>query len=120
MHLARLKTTPELEKKYTLIREDFKNQLLELNKLGNQYDDLLEHIMYLIKLKDVLQADIDKKGIRLKVQTGNGFKKEEDNKSVDKLLKVSAQLFKSMDDLDLKDPPIKPADSGGEPSESLL
>lgn len=119
--MAKLKTTPELENKYSLIREDFKSQLLELNKLGNQYDDLLEHVMYLIKLKDVLQFDIDKKGIRMKIQTGNGYKKDEDNKSVDKLLKVSAQMFKAMDDLDLKYPPIKPVDlAGGEPNESLL
>lgn len=121
--MAKLKITQELEQKYALIKSDFNNQLLEQNKFGYQYEDLLNHLMYLIKLKDVLQLDIDKKGIRMKIQTGNGFKKDEDNKSVEKLLKVSAQMSKLMADLDLRDPPIKPSNgnsNGGDPDESLL
>lgn len=90
--------------KYNLIKEDLKDQLIDQNKLGHQYDDLLDHAVYLFELKDKLQNDINKNGIRIKSMTGNGYEKEEDNKSVDKLLKVSAQLMKILNDLGLKEP----------------
>ena len=103
--------------KYNLIKEDLKDQLIDQNKLGHQYDDLLDHAVYLFELKDKLQNDINKNGIRIKSMTGNGYEKEEDNKSVDKLLKVSAQLMKILNDLGLKEPTV---DTGGENSDEDL
>jgi len=91
--------------KYQNIKEALKEQMAEQNQLGYQYDDLLNHAIYLFKLKDVLQKDIEENGIRLKSMTGNGYEKIDDNKSVDKLLKVSAQLMKILNDLNLKEPP---------------
>jgi len=49
--------------------------------------------------------------------TGNGYEKEDDNKSVDKLLKVSAQLMKVLNDLGLKEPTV---DTGGENNDEDL
>lgn len=103
--------------KYNLIKEDLKDQLIDQNKLGHQYDDLLDHAIYLFELKDKLQNDINKNGIRIKSMTGNGYEKEEDNKSVDKLLKVSAQLMKILNDLGLKEPTV---DTGGENNDEDL
>ena len=103
--------------KYNLIKEDLKDQLIDQNKLGHQYDDLLDHAVYLFELKDKLQNDINKNGIRIKSMTGNGYEKEEDNKSVDKLLKVSAQLMKVLNDLGLKEPTV---DTGGENNDEDL
>lgn len=103
--------------KYNLIKEDLKDQLIDQNKLGHQYDDLLDHAVYLFELKDKLQNDINKNGIRIKSMTGNGYEKEEDNKSVDKLLKVSAQLMKILNDLGLKEPTV---DTGGENNDEDL
>lgn len=99
------------KEKYNLIKEDLKDQLIDQNKLGHQYDDLLDHAVYLFELKDKLQDDINNNGIRIKSMTGNGYEKEDDNKSVDKLLKVSAQLMKVLNDLGMKEPTV---DSGGE------
>ncbi|MDD4734007.1 MAG: hypothetical protein PHU05_04100 [Bacilli bacterium] len=103
--------------KYNLIKEDLKDQLIDQNKLGHQYDDLLDHAVYLFELKDKLQNDINKNGIRIKSMTGNGYEKEDDNKSVDKLLKVSAQLMKVLNDLGLKEPTV---DTGGENNDEDL
>ena len=103
--------------KYNLIKEDLKDQLIDQNKLGHQYDDLLDHAVYLFELKDKLQNDINKNGIRIKTMTGNGYEKEYDNKSVDKLLKVSAQLMKVLNDLGLKEPTV---DTGGENNDEYL
>ena len=103
--------------KYNLIKEDLKDQLIDQNKLGHQYDDLLDHAVYLFELKDKLQNDINKNGIRIKTMTGNGYEKEDDNKSVDKLLKVSAQLMKVLNDLGLKEPTV---DTGGENNDEDL
>lgn len=110
--------------KYNLIKEDLKDQLIDQNKLGHQYDDLLDHAVYLFELKDKLQNDINKNGIRIKSMTGNGYEKEEDNKSVDKLLKVSAQLMKILSELGLNEPKaledFNNRDSSGDPDEDLL
>lgn len=109
--MPRKKKNSVTSEKYKNIREDLNDQLRDQNKLGHQYDDLLDHAIYLFKLKDDLQDDIDLNGIRIKSMTGNGYEKVDDNKSVDKLLKVSAQLMKILNDLGIKEPTV---DSDGE------
>jgi hypothetical protein len=102
--MAGLKISKANQEKYNKIKEELKEQLIEQNKIGPQYDDLLEHAIYLFMIKDVLQEDIQKRGLRIKSSTGNGYKKEDDNKSVEKLLKVSIQLMKVLSDLGLNEP----------------
>lgn len=92
--------------KIIAIRNDLKNQLLEQNRFGKQFEDMIEDYIYLVKLKDKLQEDIDKKGIRYTVQTGNGFKQQKPNESVVNILKVSNQMLKILEDLDLKAPEL--------------
>ena len=100
--------------KYEAIKEDLKEQMQNQNMFGKQYDDLLDHAVFLFTLKDTLQNDINKNGIRIKQMTGNGYEKEDDNKSVDKLLKVSAQLMKVLNDLGLKEPTAEMGDNSEE------
>lgn len=90
------------DEKINIIRNDLNNQLLEQGKIGKHFDDMVEDYIYLVKLKDELQADIKAKGIRYRVKTGNGFYTSKPNESVQNLLKVNAQMLKILQDLDLK------------------
>lgn len=92
--------------KIIAIRDDLRNQLLEQNRFGKHFEDMVEDYIYLVKLKEKLQEDIDKKGIRYKVQTGNGFKQNKPNESVVNILKVNNQMLKILQDLDLKAPEL--------------
>ena len=74
------------------------------NKSGKQFDDMIEDYIYLVKLKEELQYDIKKNGIRYETMTGNGFKTEKPNESCERLLKVNAQMLKILQDLNLKAP----------------
>ena len=93
--------------KIIAIREDLRNQLLEQNKFGKHFEDMIEDYIYLVKLKEKLQEDIDEKGIRYIVQTGNGFKQKKPNESVVNILKVNNQMLKILQDLELKTPESK-------------
>ena len=92
--------------KIRAIRTDLTNQLLEQNRFGKHFEDMVEDYIYLVKLKEKLQEDIDKKGIRYTVQTGNGFKQKKPNESVVNILKVNNQMLKILQDLDLKTPEL--------------
>lgn len=101
--------------KIILIREDLKNQLIEQNRFGKHFEDMIEDYIYLVKLKEELQKDIDNKGIRYQVKTGNGFKQTKPNESVVNILKVNNQMLKILQDLDLKAPePPDPEDNSKE------
>ena len=93
--------------KYELIKEDLQNQLEQQNKFGNQYDDLLDHAIYLFKLKDELQHDIETNGIRILAPTGNGHKRMTDNTSIRNLHNTSTQLLRVLKDLGLNEPEVE-------------
>lgn len=90
--------------KRKLIRKDLYDQLLNSGNIGNQYEDLIDDYMYLYSLKDKLQKDIKKNGIRVKLKNGNGIESEKDNASIGMLLKVNTQMLKIISDLGLKEP----------------
>ena len=99
------KERKEIEnKKVEIIREDLLNQLSEQNRYGKHFTDMVEDYINLVKLKDELQYDIDQKGLRYTVTTGNGFKQKKPNESVLNILKVNNQMLKILQDLDLKTP----------------
>ena len=79
-------------------------QLLNQNKIGKQFDDMVEDYLFFAKLKETLQYDIAVNGIRLDVRTGNGYIAQKDNKSIDSLLKTNQQMLKILQELDLKAP----------------
>lgn len=95
------------------IKQDLRNQLLEQGKMGKHFESLVDDYINLEKLKRQIQADIDKNGLRIKVMTGNGFKSEKPNESVQNILKVNGQQLKILQDLELK-APSKPPEEGGE------
>lgn len=96
------------------IENDLKNQLIASGNIGNQYDNLIYDYMYFYDLKDKLQKDIKKKGLRVKIVNGNGIESEKDNASVGNLLKVNTQMLKIINDLNLKEPVIPLSSSGGD------
>ena len=101
------------------IENDLKNQLIASGNIGNQYDNLIYDYMYFYDLKDKLQKDIKKKGLRVKIVNGNGIESEKDNASVGNLLKVNTQMLKILNDLNLKEPTIPPSGTGGGPDDLL-
>lgn len=104
--------------KILAIRNDLSNQLLEQNRFGKHFEDMIEDYINLVKLKDTLQEDIDKKGIRYSVKTGNGFKQTKPNESVVNILKVNNQMLKILQDLDLKTPELPDPQENDDSKES--
>ena len=94
----------KLSEKLEIIRSDLQTQLLNQNKIGKQFDDMVEDYLFFAKLKETLQYDIAVNGIRLDVRTGNGYIAQKDNKSIDSLLKTNQQMLKILQELDLKAP----------------
>jgi len=88
------------------IKRDLLDQLDENGMLGRFYEDIVDDYLEFAKLKNELQEDIEKKGIRFKVMTGNGIMADKPNESVQNLVKVNAQMLKILADLDLKKPKV--------------
>lgn len=101
------------------VEEDLKNQLIASGNVGKQYDNLIYDYMYFFDLKDKLQKDIKKNGLRVKIINGNGIESEKDNASIGNLLKVNTQMLKILGDLNLKEPTIPPSGAGGGPDDLL-
>lgn len=108
-----MKKTQE-DEEINQIRQDLLEQLLEQGKYGKHFESLVEDYINLEKLKRDIQKDIDKNGLRIKVMTGNGFKSEKPNESVQNILKVNGQQLKILQDLDLKTPSQTPKEGGGD------
>lgn len=104
--------TPTIE----AIREDLKKQLLDQNKFGKQFDDMIEDYIYFFILKEQLKLDIDVRGVRYISIGGNGFATEKRNESIERLPKINGQMLKILQDLDLK----APDEGGGEEGDDLL
>lgn len=105
-----------IQQKKQSIREDLKNQLISQNKFGKQFDDMIEDYLKFVELKENLQYDIDVNGIRYKTTGGNGFTTFKPNESVERIIKVNAQMLKILQDLDLK----APEESGSDEGDDLL
>ena len=104
----------QVEDKANNIKEDLKNQLFAQNKFGKHFDDMVDDYVFLVKLKEDLQQDINDNGMRYSTMTGNGFETEKPNESVERILKVNAQMLKILQDLDLKEPEESPEAGEGD------
>ena len=108
-----------VEEKINLMREDLKAQLLNQNKFGEQFDDMIENYLFLVKLKEDLQHDISTNGFRYEAKTGNGYTTDKPNESVPNLLKVTTEMRKILQDLNLKEPDENPNPKEGEGDDLL-
>lgn len=93
--------------KIQMIRADLIAQLESQNKYGKHFEDLIEDYLYYLDLKDKLQRDINHMGLRVTLETGNGFKSQKPNESIQNVLKVSATMMKLLSELGLKEPVIE-------------
>ena len=108
----------KIEKIQSTIKEDLSNQLLEQEKLGKHFEDMVDDYIYFVGLKIKMQNYIDVNGIRYKSPTGNGYTTFKPNESVQNLVKVNAQMLKILSELNLKEPAA--GDNGGDEEGDLL
>lgn len=95
------------KKNRAIIERDLLNQLENVGHIGEYYNDLITHYMELVDLKEKLQNDIKKNGLRMEITSGNGIETTKPNESVERLIKVSAQMLKILSELGLKVPTIR-------------
>lgn len=86
------------------IKEDLITQLERAGHFDAYYLDLVDHYMEFVDLKEKLQRDIKKYGLRKECINGNGIPTEKANESIERLVKVSAQMLKLLSELGLKTP----------------
>lgn len=86
------------------VEVSLKEQLKLQGKTDNFYIDLVNDYMSYWKLKEMMITDIKKNGIRIMSTSGNGFKTEKPNESVQNLQKTTATMLKILNDLNLKEP----------------
>lgn len=98
------KRQKSIREKIEAMRKDLRAQLLNQNKIGEQFDDMVENYLFLVQLKENLQNDISINGFRYEAKTGNGYTTDKPNESVQNLLKVSAEMRKILQDMGLKEP----------------
>lgn len=112
------KITPMAEKymkskSYKETKIDLLTQL-EINlALGKYYIDLVESFMNMWVTEKLLSDDIKKRGVNTEWDNGGGQKGIKSNDSVEKQIKVMAQMIKTLDWLNLKPPEM----SVGEPND---
>lgn len=106
----------KLKEKIEEIEKDLKDQLDSQGKYGAHFEDLVKDYLKFVELKENLRRDIELNGIRYECKTGNGYTTTKPNESVERIIKVNAQMLKILQDLELKEP-----DTGGDnPEDDLL
>lgn len=91
-------------KKNDLLREDFKKQLESKSKYESYFEDMVEDYIFYTNLKDALQRDIKRNGVRYKKTTGNGFQVDTPNESVRNIMQVTGLMLKILNELGLQEP----------------
>ncbi len=94
--------------KFELIKEDLNNQLSSLGKFGKYYEDLIDDYVFMVRQKDKLRADINKKGIRYQTTNGNGIEVSKYNESYTTFMKLNSQMLTILEKLNLKEPQLPP------------
>lgn len=94
----------ELQDKINEMRHDLQKQLVDQNKYGSHFDDMIENYLFYVRVIDELKRDIKDNGIRYKVKTGNGYTTEKPNESLKNITVMTAEMRKILQDLNLKEP----------------
>lgn len=85
--------TWERTKAYKALDKALRDDLEARGLIGPQFEDQVDMYMLLWVTKRELQADIKERGVSVPYQNGATQKGFTDNKSVDKLIRVSAQML---------------------------
>lgn len=88
------------------VRKSLIDQLKAQNKVTDYCVDMVDTYMMHWRLKEQLNKDIKKNGIRITVSTGNGHDKTIANPSVTDLQRETSIMLQILDKLDIKTPVI--------------
>jgi len=88
------------------VRKSLIDQLEAQNKVTDYCVDMVDTYMMHWRLKEQLNQDIDRNGIRITVGTGNGHDKTIANPSVTDLQRETSIMLQILDKLDIKTPVI--------------
>lgn len=86
------------------VRKSLIDQLEAQNKVTDYCVDMVDTYMMHWRLKERLNQDIGKNGIRITVSTGNGHDKTIANPSVTDLQRETSIMLQILDKLDIKNP----------------
>ncbi len=89
-------------RKYKEVRKDLIDQLKRRNADTPAFKDLIEDYMSLWLTKEMLRVDIENTGIRVEYNNGGGQQGYKDNPSIERQIKVNAQMLKLLSELDIK------------------
>ena len=96
-------TNWERTKAYKELYNGLRDDLESRGAAGSQYDDLVDMYMTLWVIRNELQEDIRKCGVVITYQNGTKQQGVTNNKSVEKLVRVSAQMLQIWTTLGYKD-----------------
>ena len=88
--------------KYETVRKDLLDQLKCRGADTPAFCDLVEDYMSLWLTKELLRADIENTGIRVAYDNGGGQQGYKDNPSIERQIKVNAQMLKLLSELNIK------------------
>ena len=88
--------------KYKTVRKDLLDQLKCRGADTPAFKDLVEDYMSLWLTKELLRADIENTGIRVAYDNGGGQQGYKDNPSIERQIKVNAQMMKLLSELNIK------------------
>lgn len=100
--------------KYTSIRKCLMEQLLRQGNDKKCFEDLIEDYMNMWLAKELLNNDIQERGIRVKYDNGGGQAGWKKNESVDQMMKLNAQMLKLLAELKIT---VSAGSGGGEDEE---
>ena len=92
----------------TQIRDDLLIQLKRKGVSGQHFIDLVNDYVSLWEIKNMLIADIKKRGVSIYWCNGGGQEGWKKNDSIAELNKTNNQMLKILKDLDIKPEPIEP------------
>jgi Phage terminase, small subunit. len=98
--------------RYDEVRNGLLEQLARNGTVGKYYIDMVEDYMRLWEIKTRLQADVRKRGAKVKVVTASSVNIKT-NDSVLDLLKVNAQMLKILENLGLQPAGQNTGNTGG-------
>ena len=104
---AETKKVSAQKKRRKDIEESLMLQLVEKDKHSDFHVSLIKDYMFYYDLKESMQKDIEKRGLIVEVQTGNGFVKKVPNENIKEVRETTKIMLKILQDLKLQEP--KPA-----------
>ena len=102
---------------YKQLRQELLNDLQSRGLISQPYTDKVEEYMSLWCLKKILEEDIASRGVYVEYQNGANQRGTTDNKSVEKLVRVSSQMLNIWTALGFREQANNAKPTGGDDDE---